>query len=315
MIPMLMPYAFESFDFSKFDIVISVTSAEAKGILTKPKTMHLCYILTPTRYLWSSHKLYLKSPQFGILNPIVKPALKPILQNLRKWDKVASSRPDYYLAISETVKKRVKKYYQRRADIIFPPVDTNKFRPKNNNDIKKSSTGFNNHYFLVVSRLVKYKRVDLIINAFNQLNLPLKIIGDGAERKSLQKLANKNIEFLGQQLTDSKLLSYYQNCAALVFAGIEDFGLVSLEAQACGKPVIAFNKGGIAETVIDGKTGILFKKQNTQSLIKVIKTFKNNKYSQKDCRENALNYSQDVFIKKFKDYAEDKWTQYLKNQK
>jgi glycosyltransferase involved in cell wall biosynthesis len=304
--PWLMPLTFEQFNFKDYDLVISVTSAEAKGVMTQPKTLHLCYCLTPTRYLWSSYKHYLKNPRFGLLNPLAMIFLRPMLSYLKKWDQVASQRPDHYLAISQTVQKRIKKYYHRDAEIIYPPVDVNKFKPTRRYLLDAR------RYFLVVSRLVSYKRVDIIVEAFNQLGLPLKIIGDGTERKRLEKKAKSNIEFLGQDLTDEQLINYYQECLALVFGGQEDFGLVSLEAQACQKPVIAYKMGGIAETVIDGRTGILFARQTTADLIKAIKKFDPKKFKGQDCRQNALKYSQEKFKQKFASKMEELWQQHQK---
>jgi len=282
--PWLTPLAFESFDFSDFDLVVSVTSAEAKGILTKPGTKHLCYCLTPTRYLWSSYEQYFPSR-------FLKTLSQPLVKRLREWDKVASQRPDVYLAISKTVQKRIKKYYQRDAQVVYPPVGTDKFFPAKTKTSK-------DHYFLVVSRLVPYKKIDLVVEAFNQLGWPLKIIGTGSEMLGLKKMAQKNIEFL-EQLTDKDLLSYYQNCRALLFPQVEDFGLVSLEAQACGKPVIAFSGGGALETVVEGKTGTFFKPQTAAALIKKMKEFDEKKYQADACRQNAQRFDQKTFLKNF----------------
>ena len=317
--PWLMPFVFESFNFDKFDVVISVTSAEAKGIITKPKTLHICYCLTPTRYLWSSYEHYINNPKYGLFNPLACLLMKPMLFKLRQWDKIASQRPDYYIAISKTVQRRIRKYYDRNSEIIYPPVDTCQFR-----EFTRGSTGekinvnpriLQKAYFLVVSRLVSYKRVDIIIKAFNQLKLPLKIIGDGAERKYLQRIAKSNIEFLGQELTDAQLISYYQNCSALVFSGLEDFGLVSLEAQACGKPVIAYKIGGVGETVIGNRTGVLFSLQTPEALIKAVKNFKPENFKSQDCYQNAEKFSQKIFEKKFKNLVEEKWQKHQKEFK
>lgn len=302
--PWLMPFAFENFNFDSFDVVISVTSAEAKGIITKPGTLHLCYCLTPTRYLWSSYQHYLKNPRYGLFNLPAKLLMKPTLSKLRQWDKIAAQRPNYYLAISQTVAKRIKKYYQRKAEVIYPPVDTEKFRPLKTRKDKS--------YFLVVSRLVSYKKINIIIDAFNQLGLPLKIIGDGTERRSLEKKAKANIEFLGQRLTDEQLLSYYQNCLALVFSAKEDLGLVSLEAQACGRPVIAYKIGGVGETIIKGETGMFFYPQTSKALIKAIKSFKAEKFKSEDCYNNAKSFSQKKFKIKFKSFVEEQWKKHLK---
>ena len=320
--PWLMPFAFESFNFDKYNVVISITSAEAKGIITKPKTLHICYCLTPTRYLWSGYHHYLDNPRYGLFNSLACLLMKPLLFKLRQWDKVASQRPDCYIAISKTVQKRIKKYYDRSSSLIYPSVDTNKFKqpPITNHPAYRSSACAGRqspitNYFLVVSRLVSYKRVDIIIKAFNKLGFLLKIIGDGVERKCLEKKAKANIEFLGQKLTDGQLISYYQNCFALVFAGKEDFGLVSLEAQACGKPVIAYKIGGIGETIIRNKTGILFSPQTSEALIKAVRLFKPENFKSQDCYQNAEKFGQKIFYKKFKNLVEERWKKHQKEFK
>lgn len=304
--PHLMPLAFESFNFDEYDIVISVTSEAAKGIITKPKTLHICYCLTPTRYLWSGYYHYKNSPRYGILNPLIKPFIPIISARLRLWDKIASQRPDFFVAISKNVANRIKKYYQRDSTIIYPPVDTDKFQSQKDDNQEK--------YFLVVSRLVSYKRVDIVLEAFNKLGLPLKIIGDGAEMPYLKKIASSNIEFLGQNLTDEELISYYQNCQALIFAGEEDLGLVSLEAQSCGKPVICFQGGGIPETIQEGTTGEFFYPQNKEALINVIRQFNPGKYTPLKCRENAQKFDKKIFMTKFKQFMEEKWLKWQKGQ-
>ncbi|TSC54415.1 MAG: group 1 glycosyl transferase [Microgenomates group bacterium LiPW_31] len=288
--PWLTPLAFESFNFDEYDIVISVTSEAAKGTITKPKTLHICYCLTPTRYLWSGYEDYFKNEVFRFFT-------KPVVSYLRRWDKVAAQRPDVYIAISENVKKRIKKYYGRDSEVIYPPVDIDKF-PISNFQFPIGE------YFLIVSRLVPYKKVDIAIQAFNKLGLPLKIIGVGREMGRLKRMAKKNIEFLGQ-LTDSQLLSYYQRCQAVIFPQEEDFGLVPLEAQACGKPVIAYRGGGALETVIESKTGEFFEKQTSESLGVAVKNFKPEKYNPEDCRKQAEKFDIKIFKKKWKTYLEN----------
>lgn len=283
---LLMPIAFESFDFTDFDVVISITSAYAKSIITKPKTLHLCYCLTPTRFLWNGNS-------------------NSLLDGLRSIDKIYSQRPDQYLAISNTVADRIKRNYQRDAEIIYPPVNLTKFEARNTK--YETNPNFQNSkekYFLIVSRLVPYKRIDIAVEAFNKLGLPLKIIGTGSELMKLKMMAKKNIEFLGY-LTDEKVLGYYKECRALIMPQEEDFGLVSLEAQACGKPVIAFGRGGALETIIEGKTGIFFDDQVADSLIKAIEQFNNLTINPKDCREQAEKFSKEIFKKK--------WIKYLTN--
>lgn len=289
----LMPVAFESFNFGGYDLVISVTSESAKGIITKPKTMHICYCLTPTRYLWSSYDDYFK-------NPLLRFFSKPAVSYLRTWDKVASQRPDSYIAISTAVQQRIKKYYHRESVIIYPPLMLTSDKESSS---QKQGLRNDNNYFLLVSRLerVSYKKIDIAIKACNELKLPLKIVGVGKGEKALRQLAGPTIEFLGQ-LTDEKLSYYYKNCRALIFPGIEDFGLVMVEAQSFGKPVIAFRGGGAIDIVKDGLTGEFFNEQTPESLMKVLVNFKDNRYNSKLCTENAQRFSFARFEKDFREF-------------
>lgn len=290
----LMPLAFESFNFDKYDLVVSITSEAAKGIITKPKTLHLCYCLTPTRYLWSGYEEYFENRWFRLLT-------KPIVGYLKKWDKIAAQRPDEYLAISKTVQGRIKKYYDRESEVVYPPVDLLKFK-------KTKMQSGKDEYFLVVSRLVPYKRVDIAIEAFNHLEWNLKIVGIGSEIEKLKKMAKDNVEFLGQ-LTDNELVSYYQNCQAVIFPQEEDFGLVPLEAQACGKPVIAYKGGGVTETVIDGQTGYFFYPQTSEALEKILrygeKKILSEGFRPDDCRVQAEKFGEERFAKEFKKKIEN----------
>lgn len=280
---MLMPSAFESFDFSGYDLVISVSSEASKGVITKGDTIHLNYCLTPTRYLWSGYSEYFR-------NQTLKRFSLPLVNYLRQWDKMASHRPDKMIGISQAVKSRIKKYYGREVEIVFPPVDTFKFRTRSKNKNKR--------YFLLVSRLVSYKKVDLAILAFNKLRLPLIIVGDGREKKKLKAISNKNIKFVGK-VTDKKLKNYYENATALIFPQKEDFGLVAVEAQAMGIPVVAYSKGGAIDTVIEGKTGVFFEKQTVESLVQAVKLIKKIRFDQKDIVENAQRFSKERFMKEF----------------
>lgn len=275
----LMPLAFESFDFSEYDLVISVTSESAKGIITNSKTKHICYCLTPTRYLWSGYSEYFK-------NPIKRIMATPFVNYLKKWDIASSKRPDVFIGISKEVKARIKKYYKRDSIIIYPPVEIA--------DFSKSHKSLQGDYFLVVSRLVPYKRIDLAISACNRLNLPLKIIGIGSDAKKLKRLAGKSIEFLGK-VTDEELINYYKNSKALIFPGKEDFGLTMVEAQAFGKPVIAFKEGGALDIVRSGVTGKFFNKQSPESLMKALENFNPSRYNSKLCREGAKRFSFSIF--------------------
>ena len=282
---LLMPIAFESFNFDEYDLVISVTSEAAKGIITKPGTTHICYCLTPTRYLWSGYEDYFKNPIFRLFS-------KPAVSYLRSWDKIASQRPDRYIAISTEVRKRIKKYYDRESTTIYPPLT---LIDKDIEDIRFSR----GDYFLVVSRLTNfYKRVDLAIKACNYLKLPLKIVGSGRDESNLKKMAGPTIEFLGN-LTDEKLSFYYKNSKALIFPGLEDFGLAMVEAQSFGKPVIAFRGGGALDIIKEGITGEFFENQTAESLIKVLEKFNNKSYNSSLCKENSLRFSFENFRKDF----------------
>ena len=285
--PILPIFAFEKFNFDDFDVVISVTSAEAKGIITSTKTLHICYCLTPTRYIWSHYREYFSNKWMRRLS-------YPVVVLMRMWDVLAANRPDEYVTISNNVSKRIYKYYRRHADLIYPPVDVNKFTPQKNKTEK-------DNYFLVVSRLVKYKHVEIAIDACNQLNLPLKIIGDGFEKNNLKEISGPTIEFLGN-LTDSDLIRYYQGCRALIFAQEEDFGITAVEALSCGKPVIAFGYGGAKEIITEGITGEFFYKQNKQALAEKLANFDDNKYLSKNCWQQAQKFSVERFKFEFLNY-------------
>ncbi len=280
----LMPLAFESLDLTGFDLVISVTSEAAKGIIARPGTIHICYCLTPTRYLWNGYSEYFKGST-------LKGVLKPVISYLRKWDLIAARRPDELIAISTEVKSRIKKYYGLDSEIIFPstePLSINVTEAK----AKES--------YLVVSRLVSYKRVDLAIKAFNNLGYSLTIVGGGREMKKLKRLAKNNIKFVGG-VPDSELGQYYQGAKALVMPQEEDFGIVAVEAQSFGVPVIAYKKGGAQDTVMNGKTGILFPYQTVESLIDAVKKFEKveHKIKFEDCIINSKKFSKERFKKEF----------------
>lgn len=290
----LMPLAFESFNFDEFDLVISVTSEAAKGIITKPGTFHIYYCLTPTRYLWSGYEDYFK-------NQILRFISKPIINYLRIWDKIASQRPDKIIAISNEVHKRIKKYYGRDSEIIYPPLSlaTSDLQLVTSKNAKKDKKIIANKlvassYFLIVSRLVPYKKIDLAVKVFNKLNLSLKIVGTGSEESKLKAVANENIEFLGH-LTDEELVKYYKECRALIFPGKEDFGLTIVEAQNFGKPVIAFRGGGALETIIEGKTGIFFDSLNQISLENALRKFMRKKFDPRDCIAQAKKFNTKEF--------------------
>ncbi len=283
--PLLMPIAFEQFNFDQYDLVISVTSEAAKGIITKPPTKHICYLLTPTRYLWSHYNEYLQGETLQVVT-------RPLINYLKRWDKIAAARPDKIIAISTEVQKRTKKYYGRDSVVIFPPVEGLKTDEKNKtSDVPKD-------YFLVVSRLVPYKKVDLVVEAFNELELPLVVVGTGSQEERLKYMAKSNIYFTGY-VEEEDLSFYYQNCKALIFPQNEDFGLTAVEAQTFGKPVIAYKSGGALDTIIEGKTGLFFDKQEKNALIKTLNSFHEYKFSVKIIIENAKRFSKERFKKEF----------------
>ena len=288
-----MPLAFESFDFSEYDLVVSVTSEAAKGIITKPRTRHICFCLTPTRYLWSGYSDYFKGASFKAIS-------YPVVSYLRTWDKIAAQRPDLLVAISSTVQARIKRYYQRDSLLIHPPVDVSFFKkPSLNTTILYSNVvNANSPFFLLVSRLVPYKRADLAVEVFNKLGLPLIIVGKGSEESRLKKMAKGNIKFLGK-LTDSKLSNYYSKARALIFPQEEDFGKVVVEAHAAGTPTVAYKAGGALDTVIEGANGVFFEKQTVAGLTKAVKDFEKMSFDRGKIVESAERFSKDVFKNKF----------------
>jgi glycosyltransferase involved in cell wall biosynthesis len=282
----LMPIAFESFSFDDYDVVISVTSEAAKGIITKPKTLHICYCLTPTRYLWSGYDDYFRSKFLSTIS-------KPVIYYLRKWDEIAAFRPDYFIAISKEVQQRIRSFYKRDSEVVYPPVDSLFFQETNKERFRREP------YFLLVSRLVPYKRIDIVIDAFNKTGFPLKIVGSGSDYHRLRRIAKKNVEFI-TEISDRELLEYYKNAQAFVFAGVEDFGLSMVEAQAAGTPVIAFFGGGAREIVIPGRTGEFFYEQRSSALLSVLEKFDPRRYNRDTCSKNAKRFSEQIFEKEFK---------------
>src|SRR3989344_748470 len=282
--PLVMPLAIEQFDFSSYDLVISLSASFAKGVVTKPHTKHLCYCLTPPRFLWDNSQKFVE--EFGY--PwIIRRLLPPFLSYLRMWDYEASRRVDHFLSISHFVKQRVSKYYQRDSLVIHPPVDADFFQAS-----KESG-----EYFLMVGRLVTYKKFDVAIKAFNQLSLPLYIAGVGPQLKHLKKIAGPRIKFLGS-VSDKEIKDLYAKSKALIFPQEEDFGIVPLEAMASCRPVIAFRSGGAVETIEEGKTGLFFDEQTVDSLAYAVKNFDSSKFYPEDCRKQAEKFDVTVFRNK-----------------
>lgn len=272
----LYPIAFEQFDFTGYDLVISSTTRFAKSIITKPETIHVCYCNTPPRFLWNfSGERYPK-------------ILSPLLSYLRYFDYISATRVDFWIANSRNVQSRLKKVYGVNSEVLHPFVDTSEF-----SQVKTSNQG----YYLVMARLNAYKRVDIAVDAFNQLGNELIVVGKGPELVSLRQKAKDTIQFY-EFISDEKRVELVAGCKALIVTAEEDFGMTPIEAQSVGKPVIAFGAGGALETVIDGKTGVFFKEQNTSSLIDAVKRLDLIKINPTVCIENAENFSKHNFQKK-----------------
>lgn len=294
--PVLRTLAFESFDFAGYDLVISSSSAEAKGIITSTETLHVSYIHTPVRYYWSNYDQYLKDPGFGVLNPVIRLITPYFVRKMRRWDYAAAQRPDVLVANSATVAERIKKYYKRDSQVVFPPVDIKRF---NTNGIKQGG------YMLVLSRLVAYKRSDLAVEACSKLGLKLIVAGDGPELKRLRSLAGPSIEFVGKP-TDKEVARLFEGCKGFMFPGEEDFGITPVEAMACGKPVIAYGKGGAAETVVNGTTGILFDKQTVGSVATALEEFGQKQWDSTLIRRRAEEFNEERFIREIHEVVEAK---------
>jgi len=292
--PLLMPLAIEQFDFSQYDIVLSDSSSFAKGIITKPGTLHICYMHTPMRYAWDDCQKYTQDFYFP---RFIKRAVPFAMNYLRVWDRVSADRIDCLIANSQFVANRISKYYRKESAVIHPPVTLEKFR------LGKFLSGEKEKYYLMVGRLIAYKRNDIAIEAFNRLKLPLKIIGRGPEMKRLKKMAGPTIEFLGR-VDDDKLAQYYSNCKAFIFPQEEDFGIVAVEALASGRPLVAYRGGDIPEHMEEGKMGVLFDSQTSEDIIKAVKKIEKMEFDSQYIRDKVLKFDKEIFKTKIKDYVE-----------
>lgn len=288
--PPFMPMAIESFDFSDYDVVLSDSSSFAKGIITGPETLHICYMHTPMRYAWDDCQKYTHEFYFpGFIKKLV-----PFFMNyIRVWDKASAARPDRLIANSRFIARRIKKYYQRDSQVIHPPVSIDNFSVSDQRD----------DYFLMTGRLMSYKRFDIVIRAFNQLKMKLKVIGRGPELDQLQEMAGPQIEFLGR-VSEKELARYYSHCRAFIFPQEEDFGIVAIEAMASGRPVIAYRGGDIPEHVEEGRTGLFFDHQTVEDVIVAIKNFRDNDYDPNYIRERVKKFDKSIFKAKIREYIE-----------
>jgi glycosyltransferase involved in cell wall biosynthesis len=277
---MLYPFAVEHFDLSEFDLIFSSSSGYAKGVRRRRNAIHVCYCHTPMRWAWR-YEDYVARENFG---RVTRSLLPLSLWGLRKWDLRAAQQPNYYIANSRLVAKRIKEIYGREAFVIPPPIEVDRFQMSSVVD----------DYYLVLSRLVPYKRIDLAIEACNRLGRRLVIIGDGPDRARLEKLAGPQTQFLGRQ-SDSQVNHYASRCRALLFTGEEDFGMVPLEVNAAGRPVIAFRGGGAMETVVDGITGVFFDQATSASLEAAMEDFESRRWHQQTLRKHAEKFDRSVF--------------------
>ncbi|HBQ8569796.1 TPA: glycosyltransferase family 4 protein [Klebsiella pneumoniae] len=305
----LMPLAIEQLDVSSHDVILSSSHAVAKGVLTGPDQLHISYVHSPIRYAWDLQHQYLR--EAGLNKGLKAHLVKWLLHKIRLWDYRTANGVDHFIANSQFIARRIKKVYGRHSDVIYPPVDVERFTLKENKD----------DFYFTASRLVPYKRIDLIVEAFSSMpEKKLVVIGDGSEMGKIKSKAGKNIDILGYQ-PNSIMLECMQNAKAFVFAAEEDFGITPVEAQACGTPVIAFGKGGSLETVrpIGEKnpTGVFFEKQDIQSVVDAVKKFDklSDSFESGACRDNSLRFSTDRFQHEIKNYIEDKWSVFRENKR
>ena len=294
----LFPLAIESFDFSDYDVVVSTSHCVAKGIKVRPGALHISYVHTPMRYVWEMYDEYFGKGRAGIAT---RAAMAVFAPHLRWWDRKTASRVHHYIANSENVRQRIQRLYGRDAEVICPPVDTNLFQ------LSTIDEGF----YLLVSALVPYKRVDLAVEAFNQSGDRLVIVGKGPEDRKLRATAKSNVVFLGWQ-SDQQLAELYARCRALIFPGEEDFGIVPLEAMASGKPVIAFAKGGALETVVEGVTGTFFKEQTGAACLERIHALQTLHLDPATIRAHALRFGREVYKKKMSAFIDAKVAEHFR---
>ncbi|MFZ5982456.1 MAG: glycosyltransferase [Patescibacteria group bacterium] len=298
--PALMSVAVESFDLSDYDVVLSDSSSFAKGVITGPETLHICYMHTPMRYAWDDCQKYTRDFYWA---PFIKKLVPLFMNYLRLWDRLAVERVDEIIANSNFVRRRIRKYYHRESQVIYPPVDLGNFEVSETQE----------DYFLMVGRLMAYKRFDIAIEAFNRLGKKLKIIGRGPEEKKLEDLAGPNIEFLGR-VSDEELGKYYSKCQAFIFPQEEDFGIVAVEAFASGRPVIAYRGGDIPEHLREGENGVMFDSQTVDDIVEAVKKFQGMSFDGPAIRRTAEKFDREIFKAKIKEFVEREFEDFKNNK-
>ncbi len=294
-LPALRQRWFEGLDLSQFDLVISSSGAEAKGIQVPSNVIHINYCHAPTHYYWARYDEYIQNPGFGFLDPLARIGLRLFLKPMRSWDKKAAGRPDHIIANSNFTASQVKKYYGRESVVIHPPVDVNSFTPS-----KKTTR----HGFVITGRHTHYKRFDLAVAACTKLSLPLTVVGDGPEKHKLTKLAGPTITFAGF-LDRKEVIKKVQSAEGFIFPGTDDFGISAVEALAAGTPVIAYKSGGALDYIADGKTGMFFNEQSVDSVSSTLKKFLSKKFDNKVVANSVSMYGEFSFRKKFEQYVND----------
>jgi glycosyltransferase involved in cell wall biosynthesis len=296
-LPLLRAWAFSRLDLSEYDLILSSSGAEAKGVKTGPNTVHICYCHSPTHYYWIRHDEYMNSPGFPFgFNWLARLSLKFLVGPLKRWDRHAAKQPDFLITNSSHTQAMIKRYYRRDSDIIFPPVDTSRFQTRDKSALR--------HGFVVAGRQTPYKRFDLAIEACNELKIPLVVIGDGPDHKRLEKLAGRSTTFLSN-VNDTEIVEHFASALGYIMPNMDDFGIVAVEAMAAGTPVIAYNKGGALDYVVSGKSGLFFERQTVKSLMSALETAGNKSWDYSSIAEQAEQFSVAHFIENMQNYIKD----------
>jgi glycosyltransferase involved in cell wall biosynthesis len=297
-LPLLRAWTFSRLDLSDYDLVLSSSGAEAKGVKTGPNTIHICYCHSPTHYYWIRHDEYLDNPGFPFgFNWLARLGLKLLIDPLKRWDRHAAKQPDFLIANSTHTQTMIKRYYKREATVIFPPVETSRFQTRDKSILR--------HGFIVAGRQTPYKRFDLVIAACNELKIPLVVIGEGPDHKRLEKLAGRGTTFL-TQVNDAEIVGHFASALAFIMPNMDDFGIVAVEAMASGTPVVAYNKGGSLDYVVPGKTGLFFERQTVKSLVSTLEVASNKTWDYSLIAEQAEQFSVTRFVENMQNYIKDR---------